>query len=480
MGFGLVFSASCNLQETNVNPNAVSEVTPNVTLPSAQANMAWAITDFTAQSTSSLLQYLTGTLNVQYNVTTYDYLPVNFQTPWNSHFYAGAMVDLRNIIEQAEADGSPYYSGIAKIQMGMLLGYIVDFWGDAPYSQAFQLDEFPQPQYDSGEELYEEMFRLYESGIQDLQAEESALIPTFNDRVYPASNTTNWAASSRAQWIAAAHALRARYYNHYSKLDPEGSANNALQAIADGAFTSAADEMSITFGDSELTTGPWYGFLLGTFGQNNIAVSQEIIDKLENRVGEGINDPRLPYYVEENSSGEFVGAPVGSSSIPSNASRIGPYIRSIGTPTYIMTYSELKFIEAEAYLRLSQFANAATAYNEAVIASLEQVTGNADEAYVATFASETAASIQEDGMEKIFTEKYIAMYLQAEAWTDWRRSIPAGADGTTSGIPNLEAAPGNLSGGVFPRRFLYPTSELDNNAANVPETSRFARVFWDL
>jgi hypothetical protein len=83
-------------------------------------------------------------------------------------------------------------------------------------------------------------------------------------------------------------------------------------------------------------------------------------------------------------------------------------------------------------------------------------------------------------LEKIFTEKYIAMFLQTEAWTDWRRSIPAGAPGTTSGIPSLQPAPGNLTGGAFPRRFLYPPSELDNNSANIPETSRLAKVFWDL
>jgi hypothetical protein len=83
-------------------------------------------------------------------------------------------------------------------------------------------------------------------------------------------------------------------------------------------------------------------------------------------------------------------------------------------------------------------------------------------------------------LQKIFTEKYIAMFLQVEAWTDWRRSIPAGAAGTVSGIPALTPATGNKTNGVFPRRFLYPTSELDNNSSEIPSALLTDRVFWDL
>jgi hypothetical protein len=76
----LFWVTSCELQEANVNPNAVAEVNVNVLLPATQANMTWAIGDFASQSASSFVQYMTGTLNVQFNISTYEYLPANFQT----------------------------------------------------------------------------------------------------------------------------------------------------------------------------------------------------------------------------------------------------------------------------------------------------------------------------------------------------------------------------------------------------------------
>jgi hypothetical protein len=48
-----------------------------------------------------------------------------------------------------------------------------------------------------------------------------------------------------------------------------------------------------------------------------------------------------------------------------------------------------------------------------------------------------------------------------------------------SGIPRLTPAPNNETGGIFPRRFLYPQTELVNNAGNVPNKSISDRVFWD-
>ncbi|WP_158858260.1 SusD/RagB family nutrient-binding outer membrane lipoprotein [Lunatibacter salilacus] len=475
----LLWVTSCELQEANENPNAVGEVNVNVLLPATQANMTWAIGDFASQSASSFVQYMTGTLNVQFNISTYGYLPANFQTTWNNHYYAGAMTDLKTIINLSnEPAGSAHYGGVAKIQMAILLGYLVDLWGDVPFSQALDLDGFPQPSFDSGVELYQEVFRMLDEGIADLSG-ESAFSPAQNDLVFPAANETAWRTNSRPRWIKSANAFKTRFHNHLSKVDAIGSAQLALQAIQAGTFVNNAEEMKVSFGNTPDAAGPWFGYLLGSFGQNNISVTQEFIDLLEDRVEVGTDDPRLEFYVSRNSNGEYLGTPNGGTTV-TNRSILGPYVNSAQAPTNIITYAEVKFIEAEANFRLGQFDAAASAFNDAVKASILRVTGEANAAYEAQFASETGASIQVDGLEKIFTEKYIAMFLQTEAWADWRRSIPAGAPPTTSGIPNLQPAPGNSTDDAFPRRFLYPPSELDNNSANIPETSLLAKVFWDL
>jgi hypothetical protein len=477
-GVFLLSAAGCDLQEANVNPNAVTEVGVNVLLPATQANMTWAVGDFTSQASGILLQYMTGTLNVQQNVTFYAYVPPNFNTPWN-HFYVGSLVDLKNIIDLSTENQAFHYRGVAKIQSALLLGYLVDLWGDVPYTQALDIDQFPQPVYDRGEAIYQEVFRLLDEGIADLQS-ESSTSPAANDLVYPAGNEGAWRSTSLPKWIKAANSLKARYHNHLSKVDPQGSATAALAAINAGGFESNADDLNTVFGNSPDAAGPWFGFLLGSFGQNNIAVAQRFIDMLEDRVAPGVNDPRLPYFIAPNAAGNFVGAEYGAASIPSNVSRVGPYLNREDAPTSIMTYSELKFIEAEAHQRLGQYELAAQAFNDAVEASLLRVTGSVDQAYMAEYGSETGATMADNGLERIFNEKHIDMFLKTESWVDWRRSIPAGAAPTASGIPFLSPADDNFTDNRFPRRFLYPTSELDNNSANIPTGSLLERVFWDL
>jgi hypothetical protein len=182
---------------------------------------------------------------------------------------------------------------------------------------------------------------------------------------------------------------------------------------------------------------------------------------------------------QKDADGSYRGTPYGAVAAVANRSRLGPYVNRPDAPTNWITFTEVKFIEAEANLRLNNFAAAAAAYNAAVKSSILRVTGAADPAYEAKFANENAATIQINGFEKIFTEKYIALFLEAESWTDWRRSIPAGAPGNTSGIPRLTPASTNETGGIFPRRFLYPQTELINNSGNVPAASITDRVFWD-
>jgi hypothetical protein len=66
------------------------------------------------------------------------------------------------------------------------------------------------------------------------------------------------------------------------------------------------------------------------------------------------------------------------------------------------------------------------------------------------------------------TQKYIAMFLDPEAFADWRRT----------GIPSLTPN----TGSQIPRRLPYPETEVLYNQ-NCPKPSViniFTRVWWDL
>lgn len=468
----MVLSSCESFDEINTNPNQATDASIQVIYPAVTAAFVYGLNGESAQFTSVLMQYLTGVLGDQQQVNNYEFIADMSDATWN-RFYANCLLNIRNIQAKSEELGATHYLGATKIMEAIIIGYSVDLWNDIPYSEALDLDNIPQPRFDDATALYQRVQQLLDEGIADLNS-ESSTSPSTNDLIYRANNETAWRQNSRPKWILLARAMKARYHNHLSKVDPAGSAAATLAAIDAGTFTSNADHPVVLFG-SEFA-GPWFPFFQTTFGENNVAISQRFIDLLRDRVDEGIDDPRLVHFVTPSTGGLYLGTPNGSSSRPTGSVSPGPYLNSRDAPTPILNYSELKFIEAEAALRAGQANRAAEAHNAAVAASLQRITGTVDQAYIAAYGSETGATIT---LEKIIEEKHIDLFLQPEAWTDWRRTTPEGASNTVSGLPNLVVSPTNTTQGAFPRRFIYPNREVVNNSANVPNVSNQDRIFWD-
>ncbi len=471
----LLAVTSCeDLDEINTNPNRAPDASIQVIFPAITASFVYGINGESAQFASILMQYLTGILGDQQQVNNYSFIADMSDATWN-RFYADCLINIKTVKEKSTELNALHYRGAAKIMEAAILGYSVDLWNDIPYSTALDLLGIGQPDFDPAATVYQQVQSLLDEGIADLEA-ESTTSPSRNDFIYTATNENNWRTTSRPRWIKLARALKARYHNHLSKVDPTGSATAALAAIDAGTFISNAEEPKPVFGTD--FAGPWFPFFNTTFGENNVGVSQRIIDLLKDRVGEDEDDPRLPFYVKSGSGGSiYIGTPNGSVSKPANAVVVGDYINRREAPSPILNYSEVKFIEAEAALRLGQNDRAATAFNAAVAASLQRVTGAVSADYVAAFGSETGATLT---LEKIQLEKHIDLYLQTEAWTDWRRSVPNGAPASASGFPVLVPSPTNSTQGAFPRRFIYPNREVVNNSDNVPNVTNLNKIFWDL
>ena len=80
----------------------------------------------------------------------------------------------------------------------------------------------------------------------------------------------------------------------------------------------------------------------------------------------------------------------------------------------------------------------------------------------------SAASLTRD---MIMREKYVAMFLHPESWTDARRFDYQYKDFTL---------PANADLSEFIRRVQYPSVEITRNRQNVPIINSLAeRLFWD-
>jgi hypothetical protein len=367
---------------------------------------------------------------------------------WNT-LYAGVLADIEVLIKQATEAGNSHYAGIAKVMKAYNLGIATDLWGRIPYSEAIKGSENTTPKYDNQQDIYTALQTILDEAIADL-AKSSVASPAGDDMLYGGDVT---------KWTKTAWALKARYYNRLSKVDPNGSATNALTAIGN-AYSDASENCIFTsFTTASTGEHPWFQ---ESNDRSHHAVSQTFGNLLT-----GLNDPRLNTFVGEIPAGGRVYAPNGSAQNDQSGnlySRASSAIVNATAPLQLVTFDEMKFIEAEANLRLGNQAAANTAYQAAVTAAMtRQGVATAD---ITTYLAQASVSPANVTLNEIITQKYISFWLfqPIEAYNDYRRT----------GIPTL-----TNTAGPAPRRFPYPTGELSNNAANVPNVTSGAGVWWD-
>jgi hypothetical protein len=203
---------------------------------------------------------------------------------------------------------------------------------------------------------------------------------------------------------------------------------------------------------------PYYENYL-TRDDNGIAAA--IVDTLKS-----LNDPRLPLYAEPAAhDGEYRGHKNGYDDLPEGQSlawfsRIGNFWRRDGaaTPTALITYSEVLFLQAEAAARGWISGDPAALYMEAIRANMNQYddqgVGPTDAEIDAYLAQPEVAYA---GLNSIYLQKWISLYMNgSETWSEWRRV----------GVPYMTPGPALMLPRI-PIRFSYPSSEQSLNKENL-------------
>lgn len=450
LGFSALMGfQSCVNSDINVDPNNPAEVSVDLLLPSAQLGTYFVYGNDNARTTSMLMQQSAGTDRQYIAIDRYSITEADVDNTW-VNAYANALQDYKLIIDQSTAQGYNHYAGIAKIMTAATLGVVTDLWGDIPYSNALQGLDNLTPTFDSQEAIYNTIFELLTTGVEDLSKEAGAVTPGNDDMIFN---------GDLAAWTKAANALKARYHLHLSGRD-DSHYGNALTAL-DSGFESSADDANAQFASVLSNSNFWY--LFNTIERGGyLSASSTLIGLMES-----IDDPRMASYFTLDSEDGFSGSGPGEARSPSLNSTTGPAFASDNSPISLVSFVEQKFIEAEAALATGDAARAAEAHNAAVTASVEMYgngDGNAD--FLAAEAVEDAGSIT---LEKIMTHKYIALYTQVEVYNDWRRT----------GIPSLDIAV-DASLNSIPVRMPYPQSERLYNGENLPSANLTDKVWWDV
>ncbi|QKZ13197.1 SusD/RagB family nutrient-binding outer membrane lipoprotein [Spirosoma sp. KUDC1026] len=444
--------------ELNTNPNLIANP-PLASLLSTTTQKTAYSAQRVANTTSYFVQYLAspGTAG-----STDTYQITDYTGTWDYIYFA--LADLYDMKRMAQAQGASEYVGAADVMIAYHLNLLANTFGAAPFSNAFDGSTLT-PTYDSEETLYTTALNLLNEGMTELAKTDSRLkLVAANDLIHKGST---------AAWIKTANALKARMLNKVSKKSSYSPAA-VLDAVSK-SYTANTDDAQMS---SFLLRNPW-----AQVARNNAALvldgwlSSQFVNQL-NGTTYGVTDPRIEKITDKTVTGTYVGTRNGQGNVGGNNTvkdevyiSLNSPLTGDSSPLLIVTYAEMKFVEAEAAFRAGDQARAYTAYLAGIRANMDKlgVAAAARDAYLANPVVAVGASALT--LDLIFKEKYVVTYLNPEAWNDARRY-----DYKYKGF----TLPLNAALSTFIRRVGYPNGETSKNGANVPtEVPLSTPLWWD-
>lgn len=397
--------------------------------------------------------------------------------------FAIQLQDIEYILKNSE--GSPHYSGIAKILKAYIYSQAVDIWGDLPYTDAFKAPEVNQPKVDKAEDIYKAIITLTNEGITEIKATTSVISPAVNETIFR---------GDRVRWERFANTMKLRLFLRYSAKEPAFAKSQMDALISSNApFMGAiSDNFQMDFVDATSSQNPIHQF-------ENTRSDQFFPNKFFVDLLNSTSDPRRPSYFTEFpfASGNYKGAtPLDAQSFA--FSRMNTFLRGTlktalvpdaqgrvpasptnntaytgAAPIRMLTFAEYNFIRAEHALRYGAGALAAEPFFQAGIRAsmtMAGVTTANQDTYILANGRLTGSNL-EANVSRIITQKYIANYgVALEPWNDWRRT----------GYPVLTPVDASVAAATaIPRSLYYPESEVAANPNFVQRKDLLARIFWD-
>lgn len=454
IAISVISACTDDFDAMNTDPNNPTAISPQFLLPTAierSVDRYWGgrarFERLNLDGTMLWMQYLAR--NIYSNEgDNYGVSPAFYDNNWAS-FYNESLLNAQRIITLSEEKGltpNANYEGVGLVLRSWVFSLITDIWGAVPYSEALKgTAESPvyKPAYDSQEKVYEGL-------LNDLKLANEKLVVGG-----PAISGDILYGGDILKWKKFANSLRLRLANRQAAKKAAESKAIMAEILGDATkypiFTSNSDNAILKHTTTLPSNNEWHQVMIQE-GRTDWNLSKTLVDKMT-----GLKDPRLPVYAQPV-GGEYVGVPNGlpdaiATTYLGKSSVLGNAFTKADAPSIIMTYSELKFILAEAALDGDITGDAQKYFEDGIKASFDQYTVTPPADYFTSLGTVTK--------EKLMDQKWISLFGQAiEAWTEYRRT----------GYPVMPAKDSRAlfeNDGILPTRLKYPTSEEALNKENM-------------
>ncbi len=401
-----------------------------------------------------------------------------------------------DMIVMGEDQNSPHFSGVGKILKAYLLLSLSDQLGAIPYDDLYdgRSATILEPRFEDQQIVYEKCLNDLDEAIEDLSSETNE-IPLNNrggDIIYQ-GNTENW--------IKFAYALKARYLNHYSKKSSLYNPTAIIDACSKAFDGDGQDaEFAYNANGSKTQANPWsnegYGDFKGELPRYG-GYSAFFVNMLKSSpfANDSI-DPRLPIIMNPSDSDAVFRGIVsgrgleddiyGSTALHYYCNVPEGFYSKADSPFPFITYSEVKFIEAEARLRNGDIGGSRAAFKEGVLANMRKL--GVPDSSLTEAENKIDALTDNDftpldsGLHYIMTQKYISMVFNPETWVDMRRMDYDSA--IYHGLRQPENVNTIFGPGEWIKAMVYEYNEENRNPENIPNNVPEVRlktpVWWDI
>lgn len=436
-----------------IDPTLPTDASAAQLLTATQVNYIGFLEGDLARLTGIWAGYFTGSDRQYIPFNNYVSVASDYDAAWGNIF-TGIVKNTRLIRQKAAGAGNAGQAGVAKIMEAHTLGMAAALWGAIPNEQAADVANYPNPAFESQEQVYKQVLQLLTEAIADLQAGKGAVS---GDVLY---------GGDKAKWVAAAQTLKAKFYLHQGQYQP-------AIASAGLGIGSATGNMMATHGSSYLQNfNLYYSFLSYDRPGYMTAETAYAVQLLNPASPFSRNDAktdetgRFNYLYQEGLNTASVEPNVLYGPDFGNAPAEDGFF-SAEAKFPLVTWEENQLILAEAHARLDHSEQALAALN--TVRAYYATGANLNVGYRGTgvrYDPYVLADFEPGGMGRkaggslgaallgeILEERYITFIGQLEGFNDVRRT------GNALGILP------NVANGRIPRRLLYAQVEINANAS---------------
>jgi hypothetical protein len=478
-----VFSNCKKFEDFQVNPNNPTIADPSLLLPTVE-RLAFSTISSDAALASRYLVYTQGASSSQYY-------------GWQrSSMNYGSITQVVKMEQEAARTGKLNYRYIGKFLKSYFIVGMTQTFGDIPYSQMMQSimnnnftdSSATRPVYDKQQDVYRGVLDDLKIASDSLSADQVAI---GGDLIYD---------GDIQQWRKLINSFTLRVLMSLSKKEGDAALNikQRFNEIVSNPsqypiFESNADNGQLPYYN---ITGNQYPYFNNNSMKTDFYLDSSFVDILQE-----LKDPRLFVFGKPTPSSALPAdnfnaydGLAGSAPLDYNTGKRGAgkasqindryAYEAVNEPSVLISYAEVQFLLAEAAVRGWISGDANTFYKNGIEASLDF--SNFKNAYssadIQNYLNDAAVALQTGNeIKQIVIQKYISTFMN----TGW---LPFYEQRRT-GFPVFDVSgAGMLNGGLIPKRWMYPTDEYTNNAANVegavsrqyPDGDNINGVMWIL